>query len=73
MTVPGLMMIVTLSIHVAIGKELNLGQIFSTLQYFNFIQQPMVWLPRVLSMFASTIISARKFDYHAGVGNEAIS
>jgi hypothetical protein len=41
------------------GNELDLGKTFATLQFFNFIQQPLTWFPQILSTFSMILIASR--------------
>jgi ABC-type multidrug transport system fused ATPase/permease subunit len=54
---PAVAAVCTFAVYVALGNQLDLGRTFSTLQFFNFIQQPLMWFPQLFSTL-SYIITA---------------
>ena len=50
----------TFTIFTGMGNDLSLSQAFATLQYFNFIQQPLVFFPRIFSTLANIFNATRE-------------
>ena len=53
--------IVTFTVYSAMGNSLDLGKTFATLAFFNFMQFPLMILPRQLAVIADIINSSREF------------
>ena len=50
----------TFAIYVALGNKLDLGRVFATLQFFNFIQQPLTWFPRIFATLSTILVASRE-------------
>lgn len=50
----------TFTIYTATGNTLSLSQAFATLQFFNFVQQPLTWFPRIFSTLANIMNASRE-------------
>jgi hypothetical protein len=51
-------MTVTFTVYTAMGNELDLGKIFATLSFFQFIQFPLTILPQLFAVIADIMNSA---------------
>ena len=58
---------VTFAVYVKLGNTLDLSKIFATLQYFNFIQQPLMWFPRVLATLSTVIVAGGELSSPAAI------
>jgi hypothetical protein len=45
------------------GHTLEAGKIFTALQFFNVLQNPISFLPQILAALTDALSAIRKYDY----------